>query len=216
MENSQNIAFRMQESRWGLGFFLLSLVLFIKPISILGKKYANARIITAAQGFEILKDIVHTHKRKPQLMITLKDLVGLAIDAVYSISLYLMRFRRQLGVAAFWTVLVHGGLWQVFRHRQEIPFADTIGENWVITGFVATIALLVGALTSNNMAMRQLKAKWKTIQSYAAYIAFGFAAVHTGNIFALIVYIFLKYYEAKETKHQAYLFIQKYKNKFIG
>jgi hypothetical protein len=47
--STQNLARKNQEFRGGLGFFLLSVVLFIKPISILGRKYANAKIISAPQ-----------------------------------------------------------------------------------------------------------------------------------------------------------------------
>lgn len=69
-----------------------------------------------------------------------------------------------------------------------------------MTGIIATLALFVGAITSNTFAIKKLRSDWKPIQMIAAYTAFAFAAFHTGNTFALILFIVLKFLEAKETK----------------
>ena len=74
MFSAQNTAFKYQEQRGENGFNLLIIILFIKPISILGRRYGQARIISAPQGFEIIKDIVQSNKARPQWFIIIKDL----------------------------------------------------------------------------------------------------------------------------------------------
>ena len=117
MNSAQNTAFRTQGRRAENGLNLLIIVLFIKPIALLGRKYAHARIITMRQGMDMLKYIISSNKQHPRRIEIFKDLVGLAIDALFSLSTYLMRFRRQLGVACFWMLLTHAGLLQIFRIR---------------------------------------------------------------------------------------------------
>ena len=63
--------------------------------------------------------------------------------------------------------------------------------------------------------MKALKLKWKPVQMITVYIAFFFAAIHSGNIFALILLLVLKYLEAKETKTGLFIFIQNTTQKII-
>ena len=213
MTSAQNTAIRTQGRRAENGLNLLIIVLFIKPIALLGRKYARARIITMRQGMDMLKYTIDSNKRHPRRIEILKDLWGLAIDALFSLSTYLMKFRRQIGVACFWMLLTHAGLLQIFRVRQDLPLFFNIGESKVITGMIGLFALLIAAITSNNLSMRLLNPNWKMIQMITVYIAFFFAAIHSGATFALILLIILKYMENKETPNPLFHLVRNHSQK---
>ena len=214
MTSSQNLAIRSQKRRGEQGMGLFIIVLFIKPIFLLGKKYAHAQIITAQQTINELR-LVIKYSKSSKRKASISTIVTVAIDVIFSLSTYLMRFRRQIGVACFWFVLAHAGLLQIFRYRQELPLFFNIGETQIITGMIGIIGLLVAAITSNNLSMQKLKLKWKPVQMISVYIAFFFAAIHTGNIFALILLAGLKYFEAKETKTGLFVHIHDHVKKTI-
>jgi len=214
MTSAQNLGIRSQERRGEQGMGLFIIVLFIKPIFLLGKKYAHAQIITAQQAINELRTVI-TYSKSSQRKASISTIITVAIDVIFSLSTYLMRFRRQLGVACFWFVLAHAGLLQIFRHRAELPLFFNITESWIIPGMIAIFGLLVAAITSNNLSMQKLKLKWKPVQMISVYIAFFFAAIHTGNIFALILLVVLKYFEAKETKTGLFVHIHDHVKKTI-
>ncbi|MEI6426388.1 MAG: hypothetical protein WCO66_03480 [Candidatus Absconditabacteria bacterium] len=214
INSAQNLGIRTQERRGENGANLLIIVLFIKPIVLLGKKYAYAQIITAKQAINELRAVINYSKHS-QRKASLSTIATVAIDTIFSLSTYLMRFRRQIGVACFWFILAHAGLLQIFRHRAELPLFFNIGESKVFTGILGIIGLLVAAITSNNLSMQKLKLTWKPVQMIAVYVAFFFAVLHTGNILALILLIVLKYFEAKETKAGLFIEIQKGVKKLI-
>ena len=214
MTSEQNLGIRSQERRGENGMNLLIIVLFIKPIALLGKKYAHAQIITAQQAINELRNVVH-YSKSSQRKASFSTILTVAIDVIFSLSSYLMRFRRQIGVACFWFVLAHAGLLQIFRNRAELPLFFNITEEGISPGMIAIFGLLVAAITSNNLSMQKLRLKWKPVQMIAVYIAFFFAAIHTGNIFALILLVVLKYFEAKETKTGLFVHIQDTAKKII-
>lgn len=107
-----------------------------------------------------------------------KYIIPFLKNSIYSISLYLMRFRRQLGISTFWLLLTHGMLWQIFRSRQGFSLFFNINDSTIISGIIGLLALIIVAITSNNYAMQKLQKNWKKIQMIS-YIAFFFAAIHT-------------------------------------
>lgn|GEM_PF-4291541 len=128
MTSAQNLGIRSQERRGEQGMGLFIIVLFIKPIFLLGKKYAHAQIITAQQAINELRTVI-TYSKSSQRKASISTIITVAIDVIFSLSTYLMRFRRQLGVACFWFVLAHAGLLQIFRHRAELPLFFNITES---------------------------------------------------------------------------------------
>lgn len=198
MINGQNPGYSRQEWRGGNGWSILAILLFIKPIILLSRKYLNAQSVAMTDVILAIKQLPQTLKTtKITLTVIKTKLIPYLINCVYSISTYLIRFRRQLGLATFWMILTHFLLWQIFRVRQGLPVGFNIEQPTIFTGMIGLIALLAGALTSNMFAVKLLKTNRKKVQMLA-YVAFFFGAIHTGNIFWLIVYAVLKYLELKE------------------
>lgn len=197
---TSNIGFSRQESRWNIGFNLLMILLFIKPIFFLLRKYTQGESISLAHFFLTLKNIPANFKKNPTInnQRLKNNIFPFIINGVYSITSYLMRFRRQLWIATFWLLVTHGLLRMIFRSRQGLPFLFNIRQTTIFTGILGLIALTIGALTSNTYAVQKLKKNRKKVQN-TVYLAFLFGAIHTGNIFWLIIYIILKYLELKDT-----------------
>ncbi|HCB51701.1 TPA: hypothetical protein DEP21_03965 [Patescibacteria group bacterium] len=194
MVRTDNIGFLRQESRGNNGWTLLAIILFIKPIILLTRKYLNAQLITMHDVILTIKDLPKTLKTTKIDGQTIKTkTIPFLINCLYSISAYLMRFRRQLGVATFWSLFTHFLLWQIFRVRQGLGMFFDIQ----LAGTIGLIAIAIGALTSNNYSMKKLQANRKKVQM-VAYVAFFFGAIHTGNVFRLIVYAILKYIELRD------------------
>lgn len=201
MLTTSNVWFSRQEFRGNRWWNLLIIVLFIKPITFLGKKYFKAESITLEYFIQILKDLPKTIKNNQKnfdSQMIHSHIIPFIVNSFYSISLYLMRFRRPLGIATFWLLFTHGLLWQTFRIRQGFSFGFNIGETAILSGMITLLALVIGAITSNDYAMQKLQKNRKKVQMIA-YIAFFFAAIHTGNIFWLIVYFVAKYFERRDT-----------------
>ncbi len=79
---------------------------------------------------------------------------------------WLLRRRRAFGVAAFGYALLH----LVFYLLEMGALADILAELGALgiwTGWVAFLLMLPLALTSNDRAMRALKAGWKRLQRLA-------------------------------------------------
>lgn len=196
-----NAGFSRQEFRGNRWWNLLFIVLFIKPITFLARKYLNVQEISMEYFLSIIKELPKKIKNNPKEINSNaipKHIIPFLKNGIYSISLYLMRLRRPLGIATFWLLFTHGMLWQIFRARQGFSLFFNIGDTAIVSGMVALLTLAIGAITSNNYAMQKLQKNWKKVQMIA-YIAFFFAAIHTGNTFWLIVYFVAKYFERRDT-----------------
>lgn len=196
-----NIGFSQQEFRGSRWRKLLTIVLFIKPITFLWKKYMKTEKISIEYFISTLKKLPKTIKDNSKEINSNsipKYVLPFLRDCIYSISLYLMKFRRQLGIATFWLLFTHWILWQIFRTRQWFSFWFNIWDTAILSGIVALLALAIGAITSNNYTMQKLQKNWKKIQMIV-YIAFFFASIHTGNTFLLIIYFVAKYFERRDT-----------------
>lgn len=201
MTASTNIGFSRQAIRGNRGRQLLAIILFIKPITFLGKKYLKAESITLEYFLNTLKNLpktIKTHQKEINGDVIPKYIFPFIVDSIYSISLYLMRLRRPLGIATFWLLFTHGVLWEIFWIRQGFSFFFNITETIMRSWTLSLIALAIGAITSNDYAIQKLQKNWKKVQMIA-YAAFFFGAIHTGNIFWLIVYGILKYFERRDT-----------------
>lgn len=97
-------------------------------------------------------------------------------------TLWLVRRRRHLGVAAFAYALLHtvfylvdeGSLPRVLDQALKLPI-------W--TGWLAFLIFVPLALTSNDWAMRQMKQAWKPLQRW----------VYLAAVLTLAHWIFLEY-----------------------
>jgi sulfoxide reductase heme-binding subunit YedZ len=72
---------------------------------------------------------------------------------------WLARRRRHIGVAAFGYSLLHA-----VSYLERQPFGTIVedaGEPALLTGWIALLVMLVLAVTSNDMAVRRLGARWK-------------------------------------------------------
>ncbi|HEX8571215.1 MAG TPA: ferric reductase-like transmembrane domain-containing protein [Allosphingosinicella sp.] len=102
---------------------------------------------------------------------------------------WLLRHRRALGVAAFAYALLHLLFYMLDMESVRNMVAEA-GAPGIWTGWAAWLCLLPLALTSNDAAMRALKAGWKRLQRLAYPAAFLSLAhwilVHDGLAAALI------------------------------
>lgn len=88
------------------------------------------------------------------------------------VSMWLMKRRRDLGVAAFLYALFHMGTyavrqWNIHVILYDLPFKE------YLAGWTALVTLLVLALTSNDAAVHAMGVWWKRLQrlSYLSAIA---------------------------------------------
>lgn len=88
-------------------------------------------------------------------------------------------YRRALGLWAFAYALVH--LWVFYTLILGSQWQQFMAEAWsrpyISVGLLAWLCLLPLALTSNQLAMRWLRARWQTLH-YAVYPAVILAVVH--------------------------------------
>lgn len=102
-------------------------------------------------------------------------LITLAITPLRYISgwNWLVRFRRMLGLFAFFYVfmhfLVYAGLDQ--RFDLHVIFEDIAERPYITIGFTALVLLIPLALTSTNGMMRRLGSRWKKLHRMVYGIA---------------------------------------------
>jgi methionine sulfoxide reductase heme-binding subunit len=91
----------------------------------------------------------------------------------------LVKFRRMLGLFAFFYATLHVLTWVVFIHVFELRFMveDVVRRPFITMGMAAYVMLVLLAVTSNMLAIRWLGRRWQTLHrlAYAAAIA---AVVH--------------------------------------
>ncbi|MCU7960570.1 MAG: sulfoxide reductase heme-binding subunit YedZ [gamma proteobacterium symbiont of Bathyaustriella thionipta] len=78
---------------------------------------------------------------------------------------FLIRYRRMLGLFAFFYVLLHFLIWLALDHYWEFSeiSEDIVKRPYITVGFSAFIMLLALALTSTRKAMRKLGRNWKKL-----------------------------------------------------
>jgi methionine sulfoxide reductase heme-binding subunit len=107
-------------------------------------------------------------------------LASLAITPLRRLGLNLIRFRRALGLVAFFYVTLHLLAW-VFLDmdlRWAEMAADLVKRPYVILGMVGFAAMLPLALTSTNAAIRRIgPASWNRLHRLA-YVAVLAGALH--------------------------------------
>lgn len=94
-------------------------------------------------------------------------LLTLAISPIVKLSKkgYLMRFRRMLGLFAFFYACLHLSIWLIDQSfAVNLIIADVIKRNYITLGFLAFLLLIPLVITSTNKQIKRLGAKkWKKI-----------------------------------------------------
>ncbi|SHI96551.1 protein-methionine-sulfoxide reductase heme-binding subunit MsrQ [Wenxinia saemankumensis] len=105
--------------------------------------------------------------------------VGLALTPLRRFAgVNLIRFRRAVGLTAFFFVLAHFSVWALLDvQRVAAIWADLVKRPYITVGFAALLMLLPLALTSNNRSIRALGARWRQLHKLT-YPAAILAALH--------------------------------------
>lgn len=105
---------------------------------------------------------------------------SLAITPIRWAGLNLVRFRRAIGLLAFFYIAMHLAAWVVLDMglRWSEMAADLVKRWYIIIGMAGFVAMVPLAVTSNNASIRRLgAASWKRLHRLA-YIAGLAGAVH--------------------------------------
>ncbi|MEW2919732.1 protein-methionine-sulfoxide reductase heme-binding subunit MsrQ [Ruegeria sp. ANG10] len=81
------------------------------------------------------------------------------------LSLNLLKFRRALGVLTFAYVTLHLLVWLVLD--VQVPgqiWADIVKRPYITVGMAAFVLMLPLAVTSNNLSVRKLGPRWRSLQ----------------------------------------------------
>ena len=100
-------------------------------------------------------------------------MIALAVTPLRQLSgrAWLTRFRRMLGLFAFFYVLLHFLVWLILDQGLLLSAIaeDVIKRPFITIGFVALLLLLVMAATSTTGIRRRLGARWQQLH-YGAYV----------------------------------------------
>jgi len=108
-------------------------------------------------------------------------LLSLAISPLRWVtkSVVPIRFRRMIGLFAFFYVLLHFTTYLVLDQQLDLGaiFEDLFKRTYIIAGFVSLVILIPLALTSTKGMMRRLGKRWKALHQLT-YIASIAAVLH--------------------------------------
>jgi len=91
----------------------------------------------------------------------------------------LLRYRRALGLLAFWYVVMHFLTYMLLDHRLNMAeiVKDIVERPFITIGMASLVLLLPLAATSNNFSIRRLGPKWQSLHRLIYLIVLG-GAVH--------------------------------------
>lgn len=146
---------------------------------------------TGGLGVEPIEALEH---RYGELALQLLILV-LAISPLRRfLGLNLLRFRRALGVLTFTYVGLHLLVWLILD--VQLPsqiWADIVKRPYITVGMAAFVLMLPLAVTSNNLSVRKLGPRWRSLQRlvYPAAVLGGMHQVMQAKGFQLEPLIYL-------------------------
>lgn len=90
---------------------------------------------------------------------------GLAVTPLRRfVGLNLIRFRRAIGMMAFWTLCAHLLVWLVLDLQSPAAaWADVVKRPYITIGMTGFLLLVPLALTSTDRAIRRLGADWRRL-----------------------------------------------------
>lgn len=100
-------------------------------------------------------------------------IAGLAVTPLRRLlGLNLMKFRRAIGVTAFFVVLVHLLVWLLLDVQQlDRIWADILKRPYITIGMIGFVGMLPLAITSNNLSVRKLGPLWRQLHKLTYAIA---------------------------------------------
>ena len=149
------------------------------PLYIIGAAYAAWEFYLAATG-RIGADPINLLEREYGSMALKLIIAGLVITPLRKyLGLNLLKFRRAIGVTAFFLVLAHFSVWAILDVGSLARvWADIIKRPYVMFGMGAFVLLLPLVLTSNNWALRKVGGmNWRKLHKLT-YPAAILAGVH--------------------------------------
>ena len=160
---------RMNQSLRSLPPWMLYVVAAIYPVWLF---YSG---VTGGLGVDPVKAMEQDMGRKALQLI----IAGLCITPLRRYAgLNLMRFRRAIGVIAFFYVLLHLLIWLVLDVQiLAMVWADIVKRPFVTIGMAGFALLLPLALTSNNWSLRRLGRSWNRLHRLV-YVAAVLGALH--------------------------------------
>jgi sulfoxide reductase heme-binding subunit YedZ len=144
-------------------------------LSILWAAYLFYLGLTGGLGVEPINALEREYGE-----VALKLLVlGLAITPLRKhVGLNLLKFRRAIGLSAFFFVVAHFGVWALLDvQSMDRVVADILKRPSVTIGMVGLVLLVPLAVTSNNLSIRRLGAKWRKLH-LLTYPAVALGALH--------------------------------------
>ncbi len=125
--------------------------------------------VTNALGADPIKALEHRYGEIAlQLLI-----VGLFITPLQKIArINLIRFRRAIGLVAFFYVTIHLLVWLLLDVRilGQI-WSDILKRPYITIGMVAFVLMIPLAVTSNNLSIRRLGPKWRKLHKLTHGVA---------------------------------------------
>jgi sulfoxide reductase heme-binding subunit YedZ len=103
------------------------------------------------------------------LVTPIRDLTGIS----------LLRYRRALGLLAFYYVLMHFAVYMVLDQALNLStvIADIVKRPFITIGMISLALLVPLAITSNNWSIRKLGRRWTTLHKLV-YVAIAGGAIH--------------------------------------
>jgi len=130
---------------------------------------------TGGLGVEPITALEHAYGELAlQLLIA-----GLAVTPLRRFAgINLLKFRRAIGLCAFSYVVLHTGVWAILDVQAlDRVWADVVKRPYITIGMAALVLMLPLALTSNDLSVRRLGARWRSLHKLT-YAAGLLGAVH--------------------------------------
>lgn len=91
----------------------------------------------------------------------------------------LIRYRRALGLLAFWYVVMHFATYMLLDHRLNMAaiLKDIVERPFITIGMACLVLLLPLAATSNGFSIRRLGARWQALHRLVYVVVLG-GALH--------------------------------------
>ncbi|WP_170336308.1 protein-methionine-sulfoxide reductase heme-binding subunit MsrQ [Ruegeria arenilitoris] len=131
-------------------------------LGVLPAPWLFYQALTGGLGVEPIEALEHRYGELAlQLLIAV-----LAISPLRRfLGLNLLKFRRALGVLTFTYVALHLLVWLVLD--VQVPsqiWADIVKRPYITVGMAAFVLMLPLAVTSNNLSVRKLGPRWRSLQ----------------------------------------------------
>lgn len=131
--------------------------------------------LTGGLGVDPVKGLEHALGEAGLYMLV----AGLIITPLRKYAgINLLKYRRAIGVSCFMLVFFHLLVWAVLDvQRLDRVWADVLKRPYITVGMGAFVLMLPLALTSNNLSVRKLGARWRKLH-WLVYPAAILGAVH--------------------------------------